>query len=200
MIKKLITICGAIIMITALLIVSTITVSAAEITPHGTARWESATATINTSNNSAKYQKIWNKAITAWNQTGIFEFVLTSYPNAQINTSTNTSLSGSYTGMTYITTGSDGYMQSVTSELNPQTLDAYDYSTAEKVNVAEHELGHALGLLHNPNRASVMFAANRYYSIQKVDTQSVQQLYATQMDQVSMRNKKIIFRDPVNVK
>lgn len=122
MIKKLITICGAIIMITALLIVSTITVSAAEITPHGTARWESATATINTSNNSAKYQKIWNKAITAWNQTGIFEFVLTSDPNAQINTSTNTSLSGSYTGMTYITTGSDGYMQSVTSELNPPNV------------------------------------------------------------------------------
>lgn len=201
MLKKLIKISSAIIMITALFIVSSITVSAAaQMTPHGTARWASATATINTSNNSAKYQKIWNKAVKAWNRTGVFEFTLTSDSSAQINASTNTGLGGSFTGMTYITTGSDGYMQSVTSELNPQTLDVYDYSTSEKVNVAEHELGHAIGLLHNLNRASVMFAANRYYSIQKVDTQSVQQLYATQMDRVSMRNKKILFRDPVNVK
>lgn len=102
--------------------------------------------------------------------------------------------------MTYITTGSDGYIQHTESELNPQTLKVYRYSTSEMVNVAEHELGHSIGLLHNPNRASVMFAANRYYSIQAVDSKSVQQLYTTQADRIAISNKKIIFRDPVNIK
>ncbi|EHO54102.1 Matrixin [Lentilactobacillus kisonensis DSM 19906 = JCM 15041] len=172
----------------------------APITPHGTARFESATATIDTTNNSVRYQKIWDKAVQAWNQTGVFEFVPTTDSDAQVTTSTNSGLGGAYTGMTYITTGSDGYIQHTESELNPQTLKVYRYSTSEMVNVAEHELGHSIGLLHNPNRASVMFAANRYYSIQAVDSKSVQQLYTTQADRIAISNKKIIFRDPVNIK
>ncbi|GHP13438.1 peptidase M10 [Lentilactobacillus fungorum] len=182
--------------------VGTFTVSAtpAPITPHGTARFQSATATINTSSNSVRYQKIWNQAIKAWNRTGVFEFVPTSDDSAQVITSTNSALGVNYTGMTYITTGSDGYISHTQSELNPQALAAYHYSTSEIVNVAEHELGHSIGLLHNPNRASVMFAANRYYSIQSVDTQSVQQLYATQPDRIGNVRRKIIFKDPIHVK
>lgn len=63
--------------------------------------------------------------------------------------------------------------------------------------VAEHELGHAIGLNHNPGKASVMYASNRSYSIQRVDIEGVNQLYAGSPAQTSlgMKSKQII--DPV---
>lgn len=169
-------------------------------TAYGTARFQTSTATINVSGGSSKYQKIWNQAITGWNQTGVFNFVLTSDNSAQITAFTNSALGNNYTGMTYITLGTDGYIKHVTVELNPRTLKNYHYSTSQISNVAEHELGHSLGLSHNPQRASVMYASNRYYRIQPVDIQNVQLLYATQSDSVPNTHKRIVIKDKVFLK
>lgn len=64
--------------------------------------------------------------------------------------------------------------------LNRAVLTAYGYSKSERVNVAEHELGHALGLAHNePDSISVMNPANRSYSIQDCDVRGMNAIYST---------------------
>ncbi len=50
--------------------------------------------------------------------------------------------------------------------------------TTNRVNVAEHELGHAMGLAHNPSKQSVMYKTTRYVSVQPIDVKNVRNLYS----------------------
>ena len=175
---------------------STITVlAAAPITPHGTARFSSATATINISHNSTKYKRIWERAIQAWNRTGAFTFVMTK-SKAMVSAATDTKLGADYAGMACVTVNKQGYLSHVDIKINPVTFKIFKYSTNEMVNVAEHELGHAMGLNHNSNRASVMYPANRYYSVQRVDIEGVNRFYKSQANMVKLPDRTGIFMDP----
>ncbi len=62
--------------------------------------------------------------------------------------------------------------------MNPDALKRFEYNSREINNVAEHELGHAIGLAHSHYLKSVMYASNRDYSIQPDDIRGVQQLYS----------------------
>lgn len=167
----------------------------ASVTPHGTAKFANPTATVNLSKNSAKFRRIWRQAIQAWNHTGAFHFVITK-ALANITTGTDSKLGADYPGMTYISLNKQGYLHRIDVELNPQALKIYRYSTSEMVNVAEHELGHVIGLNHNPNVASVMYPANRFYGIQKVDVEGVEQFYGTQLNGLAMANQTMTLRQP----
>ncbi|GHP13439.1 hypothetical protein YK48G_08640 [Lentilactobacillus fungorum] len=170
--------------------------AAVPVTPHGTARFETNTATINITQNSAVNRRIWTQAIQAWNRTGAFNFIITTTA-ADISAQADTKLGVNYTGMTFITINQQGYLDHVDAEINPQAFKVYRYSKFEMVNVAEHELGHSIGLNHNPNRASVMYAANRYYGIQAVDIAGVNQFYSSQADSIRIPDRSATFRDPV---
>ncbi|MBV0931014.1 matrixin family metalloprotease [Lentilactobacillus sp. IMAU92037] len=169
--------------------------AAAPITPHGTARFPTATATINISHNSTQYKHIWERAVQAWNRTGAFTFVLTK-SKAMVTSTTDTKLSADYAGMAYIVVNKQGYLSYVDTEINPVTFKVFKYSTSEMVNVAEHELGHAIGLNHNSNRASVMYPTNRYYSIQRVDIEGVNRFYGAQSKMVKLPSRSGTFLDP----
>lgn len=99
--------------------------------------------------------------------------------------------------MTYLTTNSQNFITQAKCQINNQALRSFHYAKFEWINVAEHELGHAIGLNHNPGKASVMYVANRSYSIQKVDTDSVRQLYSLPSVRISTGSKGKRIADPI---
>ena len=84
-------------------------------------------------------------------------------------------------------------------KLNKDTLKKEHYTKKERINVAEHELGHALGLNHNlKNSKSVMNPANRCYSIKKTDIKGMNKIYSKVVnnDMIDKKPKlvKTVFR------
>ena len=129
---------------------------------------------------SSYYQDVWNSAINSWISNGFYwqeasnssKTTLSSYDGSD-----NLSIAGK-TNTQY--NKSTGQIISNQVLLNRAALTAYGYSKSEHVNVAEHELGHALGLAHNePDSISVMNPANRSYSIQDCDVRGMNAIYST---------------------
>lgn len=155
---------------------------AATTTPFGPERFAQNHATYAITTKSAYYQRIWRAAIKAWNHTGAFKFRLASARNAQIKLTTASASQsrqlGRDVGLTEFWARQD-YLYKVNSELNPALLHSYDYSRTDDLHVAEHELGHAMGLAHNPSKHSVMYYQNRSVGIQQVDIDGVNLRYHT---------------------
>lgn len=129
----------------------------------------------------------YKNAIIAWNNTRVFNFQLTDNPNAPLKLS-ETDLSNTTESNNGWTTTELGVTKNsfydkphgqVSAEVdldNTQTLLGRpdDYITL----VAEHELGHAIGLTHAPNNTrSVMVPYNVQVPIQQTDINNVKQLY-----------------------
>lgn len=157
-------------------------VLAAATTPFGAQRFAKDQATYVISTKSAYYRSIWRSAIDAWNATGAFKFKPSSTSKAQITlgiASKNESKAmGNDVGLTEFW-ARDNYFVSVTSRLNARLIKEYDYSRSDAIHVAEHELGHAMGLAHNPSKKSVMYYRNRAIGIQSVDISGVKRRYQT---------------------
>lgn len=130
----------------------------------------------------------YKNAINAWNNTRVFNFQLTDNPNAPLKlseadlSSTTQSNNGWTTTELGVTKNSfyDKPHGQISAEVdldNTQTLlgRSDNYITL----VAEHELGHAMGLSHAPaNTKSVMVPYNVQVPIQQTDIDNVKQLYS----------------------
>ncbi|MTV82302.1 matrixin family metalloprotease [Secundilactobacillus folii] len=155
----------------------------ASVTP-ASKRWKSTTVTYKISSGSSYYTNIWKNAVKKWNAGGVVNLVPTSgKPDISLSTC-NSSLSNSGTvGITYSTyyNGSKmnnlQVMASAKSYIYRNVSKKFKYSKAERTNVAEHELGHALGLQHNVGKASVMYYATRDRSVSKPDIKGLQESY-----------------------
>ncbi|WP_304053990.1 matrixin family metalloprotease [Levilactobacillus namurensis] len=164
------------------------TAAAASMTPFGQERFAHAHATYVITTKSAYYRGVWQSAIKAWNATGVFKFEKSHSRNAQIDLDTNrgqrAAAMGDDVGLTdYWARHYD--MVAVLCALNPRLMHEFQYSRADEVHVAEHELGHAMGLDHNPSRRSVMYYENRSEGIQKVDVEGVYERYLTPAGEAS---------------
>ncbi|MGL5898596.1 MAG: matrixin family metalloprotease, partial [Lactobacillaceae bacterium] len=129
---------------------------------------------------SSYYKDVWNAATNAWSNNGFY------WKKAANNSKTTvSSYDGSnelgITGVTHTSYNtSTGQIVSNEVLLNRAALSYYNYSKSERVNVAEHELGHALGLDHNASDSiSVMNPSNRFYSIQSCDIRGMNAIYST---------------------
>ncbi|AYM03260.1 matrixin family metalloprotease [Levilactobacillus yiduensis] len=156
--------------------------AAAGVTPFGPERFAHAHATYVITTKSRYYRQIWQSAISAWNKTGAFHFKAGTKRDAQIDLETASKSQaarlGEDVGLTEYTAQND-YLTKVTAMLNPSLLQTYGYSHSDDLHVAEHELGHTMGLAHNPAKQSVMYYRNRAVGIQKVDIEGVQLRYRT---------------------
>ena len=146
------------------------------------AKWPKAEATIYIDPQmDVSFQKAYADAISNWNQSGAFNFVLVTEPEANIFATEmndgSTAVAGEAESQTNLLTKQ---FTSVTVRLNHYYLSNpnYGYTYDRILHTAEHELGHAIGLEHT-NEVSVMQPAGSYYGIQSQDVQAVQELYGS---------------------
>jgi len=147
----------------------------ASATPFSRSRWPRAQVTYVIQ--APSYQRnVYQAAIRAWNATRQIKFVQGSNAHHQITLTTSTATTGKYcrlSGITFQTGYRNGYYTQSRVLLLTRNLSTYHYSYSDQVHVAEHELGHSIGLQHSRDRHSVMLTNNRYNGISSVDIAAV---------------------------
>ncbi|WP_438450112.1 M57 family metalloprotease [Lactobacillus kitasatonis] len=133
---------------------------------------------INLPEGSSDYQ-ITQQAMDAWNDTKAINFKqVTDYRKANIIVNAGNYGNTRWAGITQIPAVPRGYLYGSIISLNNFFLDQVNSEIA--LSVAEHELGHAIGLEHNDSQPSVMNSAvtdQRAYTIQQCDIDAVKAIY-----------------------
>lgn len=172
---------GVIVLTTSLVLNVGVVADASTATPFGTSRWREPRVTY-VVDGSRYYQSIFATAIRAWNATGAFRFVQGSNAHHQVTLTTSNSTSGEFhmlAGITFTYGPRNGYFTQAKVLLLARNLATYHYRTSDQIHVAEHELGHVMGLQHSTARNSVMLANNRYNGISQNDIYAVRRRYRT---------------------
>lgn len=163
---------------------NSVATGSASVTP-ASKRWQSTTVTYKIASGSSYYSSIWKSAVSRWNKGGVIHLVPTS-GKADVTLSTSNSPQGSNdgtVGITYSTYYNDTTLNNLKVMANAKSYiyrnvaKKFKYSKTERTHVAEHELGHALGLQHNVGKASVMYYATRSQSVSKPDIKGLQKSY-----------------------
>ena len=143
--------------------------------------WSTNSASIYIESSDPTFRQAYETAIANWNATGVFSFVLVEDPNqAEILATDYSDQETQAAGLAEVQTNAlTNQIQSVTVYLNSFYLlnESYGYSFERIVHTAEHELGHAIGLVHDDSEDSVMQSAGSRYGIQETDIAAVRELY-----------------------
>ena len=148
-------------------------------TPH----WSSKEATVFINAKNPEIVNAYKQAITSWNNTGAFNFLLTN-DKQKANIIADERYEGNVAaplGVTYSTyylptkqySNATVYLNSFHVQNN-----YYQKNGGKLLNTAQHELGHSIGLEHNSAVASVMEPKGGKTSIQPVDINNVKKLYS----------------------
>ncbi|BDZ29854.1 M57 family metalloprotease [Lactiplantibacillus sp. WILCCON 0030] len=172
---------GVLVLATTLVLNIGVVAEASSATPFGASRWREPRVTYVVSG-SRYYRNIYATAIRAWNSTGQFRFIQGSNAHHQVTLTTSNSTTGQYhmlAGITFTYGPQKGYYNQAKVLLLTRNLATYHYTTSNQIHVAEHELGHVMGLQHSTARNSVMLADNRYNGISRNDITAVKKRYHT---------------------
>lgn len=137
-----------------------------------------ATVFIYIKRSDPNYQTV-QDALKAWNDTKAIKFKqVSSYQKAQIIVTAHDYGETSWAGLTEMPDTPRGYLYGSVVYLNNYYLRQSTQEVA--LSVAEHELGHAIGLQHNDSQPSVMNSSvteENAYTIQPCDIAAVKAIY-----------------------
>lgn len=145
-------------------------------------RWPTTTITYKIDSNSAYYQNVWSQAITAWNNTQQVHLVPASDAKPDITLQVGKTLDLNSAGMAFIqyydrTLNGLNILGQTRAIVYSNNFTLYRYTLPERIHVAEHELGHALGLAHSSDTKSVMYPAVCDNNISPGDIAGLAQAY-----------------------
>lgn len=178
---------GALILATGWLLATAwppITALAASKTPSW-GHWSHRTITYQLTTMSPAYRQVWRQAIANWNRTGIVTLTPSAAnQTADVTLTTAATLPSAagrlagYTRYQFIREPGSDLITAANASLNRGLLQQYHYSPAERISVATHELGHALGLSHSGAPRSIMYAQDRDGTITAPDRQALRAAYS----------------------
>lgn len=153
-----------------------------------TQRWQQTTITYRLAPMSAYYRQIWRSAARHWNRVSLIQLVEVRATSANVTLQTKNQPAGVAPDIVGMTTsrhysraklGNLNVLATATATLYRDATKALRYTRLQRIHVAEHELGHTLGLRHAPFQQSVMYYATRDCTITIADIRGIQRAYAS---------------------
>lgn len=150
-------------------------------------RWANRQMTYQITDRSTYYRQIWRAAVRHWNAAKVVKLVpvqVGQTPNITMSSKNDTTKKyGNVIGLTFTSyypgrsMGTRHILVGARSYLYKNVARTMRYSQLERERVAEHELGHALGLGHAASKRSVMYYASRGVAISSGDVKGLKQAY-----------------------
>lgn len=140
---------------------------------------------------SKTYRSIWKKAAASWNKTGRLHLTQVYNPHkAQMLLTTRADSPdghGKYIGLTWSARSDSKTVLYSESQMYRNIFKRYGYTYQDKISVAEHEIGHALGLSLSRYKGSIEYLYIRNQHISAPDWRAITKLYRTKPAKVNVR-------------